>query len=60
MTQIEIRVLEVFNSIVEDIMYLWDNVPREIAEKSALVFIQNPDHLHDLNHLVSKKRKGEG
>lgn len=58
--QIETRALEIFNNIVDDVIYLWNNVPREVAEKAALVFIQNPQQLIDLNNMVSEKRKSEG
>jgi hypothetical protein len=56
MNNIEKRALEIFNDIVSDIMFVWDNVPREVAEKSALVFIQNPEQLIELSGIVREKK----
>ena len=56
MSNIEKRALEIFNDIVSDIMFVWDNVPREVAEKSALVFIQNPEQLIELSGIVREKK----
>jgi hypothetical protein len=56
-TQIQSRALEIFNNIVNDILYVWDNVPREVAEKAAITFIRNPQQLIELSELVKEKRR---
>ena len=47
---------QVFQQIVDDIIFVFPEVSQETAERSATTFIMNPRMLVELSELVKEKK----